>query len=472
MTRTCQGLMAIVITVLAFGSGGQACGGDPITGEGKLRNPRPAWPVRIIVDKPDRIYHEGEKLTIKVKSVRRGYVYVFNIRADGKCVLIFPNQFEQEKIVEAGQEVCIPGEGADYVFRIRPPFGRERLLVVVSLERLDIERFAKYRLRQEVFREVDLGRVKSVCTELNLPEWAEHEIEIETRPAGGAQKQIPLRRIALLTGVGKFANSHPILRELRAPEHDVAKMKEFLESEGRMYKVMCLVNEEATAEAIRTAICVTLPAMTSPGDEVLIYFSGHGGRCADEGGDEEDGYDEYLVPYDAGLAVPLPGAASTPQSVVLDDEFARWIQELDGRRVVVIVDACYGGGYASEEKGLPLPGPAAGGQEKPERGHFDFLDDIDRELSLIKDLGAEIALLASSHADQVSLECREEPLSVMTRFLLEYCRREPRPVSLRQAWDYVREKVPEYVSREFGGRYVQCPRLTGEEVAATFLLKP
>jgi hypothetical protein len=32
------------------------------------------------------------------------------------------------------------------------------------------------------------------------------------------------------------------------------------------------------------------------GDVVFCHYSGHGGRLADDGDDEEDGYDETLIP--------------------------------------------------------------------------------------------------------------------------------------------------------------------------------
>ena len=37
---------------------------------------------------------------------------------------------------------------------------------------------------------------------------------------------------------------------------------------------------------------------SNAGDVVFIHYSGHGGRVRDTSGDEEDGYDETLIPVD------------------------------------------------------------------------------------------------------------------------------------------------------------------------------
>ena len=104
----------------------------------------------------------------------------------------------------------------------------------------------------------------------------------------------------------------------------------------RTRRRILLQNEQATLDAILTAIYEKMVQNTRPGDTAFLFFSCHGGRCADTNGDEADGLDEYLVPDDAELG--------KPETMLLDDMFARWMAALDGRQVFIVLDNCYSGG--------------------------------------------------------------------------------------------------------------------------------
>ena len=63
-------------------------------------------------------------------------------------------------------------------------------------------------------------------------------------------------------------------------------------------QIIQLWNEEATKDAIKQAFN-RLCEDTEPGDYVFLHFSCHGQQMMDLNGDEEDGLDEALIPYDA-----------------------------------------------------------------------------------------------------------------------------------------------------------------------------
>src|SRR5207248_1192572 len=123
----------------------------------------------------------------------------------------------------------------------------------------------------------------------------------------------------------------------------------------KLDQVRVLLNEQATLKAIEEAIRIYLPQATSAGDTVFLYWSGHGGRISNVDHTEPDGFDEYLVPYDGRLG----STDEVRGTMLMDKTFGRWVQELDGRKLIVILDACHSGGQiqgaakdAKEIKGL------------------------------------------------------------------------------------------------------------------------
>ncbi len=80
-------------------------------------------------------------------------------------------------------------------------------------------------------------------------------------------------------------------------DKDVPLVNSMLTSCG--YKdVTTLVNKEATKAGILTAF-ESLSNRCKKGDVVYIHFSGHGQQVTDVNGDEDDGWDEAWIPYDA-----------------------------------------------------------------------------------------------------------------------------------------------------------------------------
>lgn len=105
----------------------------------------------------------------------------------------------------------------------------------------------------------------------------------------------------------------------------------------------------ANAQATKKRICRSLQALcnaTRPGDHIYLHFSCHGQQMMDDNGDEEDGLDEALIPYDA-LYWYLPGEYEG-QNHLRDDELGQWINLLrkkatDRGFVTVVLDACHSG---------------------------------------------------------------------------------------------------------------------------------
>jgi len=79
------------------------------------------------------VYEEGEKMTIYVSAETDCYIAVINVNVDGDFTLLFPNSFEQDNFIRAGQSCQIPGnESREYDLAIYPPFGIETIKVIAS----------------------------------------------------------------------------------------------------------------------------------------------------------------------------------------------------------------------------------------------------------------------------------------------------------------------------------------------------
>lgn len=100
----------------------------------------------------------------------------------------------------------------------------------------------------------------------------------------------------------------------------------------RGYAVTTLLDSQATHDAMSQAL-TQLVTGAVPGDSVVITYSGHGTWVPDSSGDEPDGRDEALCPYDLGTTGPL-----------LDDEIGEiFARRAAGVHVLLISDSCHSG---------------------------------------------------------------------------------------------------------------------------------
>ena len=121
---------------------------------------------------------------------------------------------------------------------------------------------------------------------------------------------------------------------------------------GQGFKVTSLTNSDATASKIRKALR-KLQSEVVPGDVVYLHFSCHGQPFEDMNGDEEDGWDEAIVPYDAYM-IYKKGVYEGANHII-DDELHIYFNNLrnavgSNGFVCVVIDACHAGNsYMGEE---------------------------------------------------------------------------------------------------------------------------
>lgn len=106
----------------------------------------------------------------------------------------------------------------------------------------------------------------------------------------------------------------------------------------RQEDILLLFNDKATKSGILRAIDDWLIKGTRPGDRVFFSYSGHGAQQPDRNGDEPDGSDETLVPWDTSI-----NDAGTIGNMLTDDEMEARFKQLSDRQVMIVVDACHSG---------------------------------------------------------------------------------------------------------------------------------
>lgn len=126
-------------------------------------------------------------------------------------------------------------------------------------------------------------------------------------------------------------------------DKDVQYVKQMLGNAGYT-DVRTLVNEQATKSAIVSAF-KNLAVRCKTGDMVYVQFSGHGQLVTDVNGDEQDGWDEAWIPYDAYLKY---GKKDKGEKHLIDDEINVLLSGIrnkigDSGKLLVVVDACHSG---------------------------------------------------------------------------------------------------------------------------------
>jgi len=265
------------------------------------------------------------------------------------------------------------------------------------------------------------------------------------------------QRLALLVGVDRY----PFLPEenqLRSCANDARLMGYVLRERFGFAEegLTLLLDEAATREGILAGLRDLLKRARE-GDSIVFYFSGHGSQTPDEDGDEADGMDETLVPYDSGRY-------EHPSRDIIDDEIHEWILEASAVTpyITLIADTCFSGGVArgprekwiEPDRRLPTTSrlhtrSGTGSPRNSNKGPSRFLP-----------LSERYALLAACRFLETAKELtpipgEREPYSAFTYFLCQELLRAPAEATYRDILEPTRAAVVAATM------YTQTPQLEG-----------
>mmetsp|Transcript_19079 Transcript_19079/g.21829 ORF Transcript_19079/g.21829 Transcript_19079/m.21829 type:complete len:305 (+) Transcript_19079:231-1145(+) len=112
-----------------------------------------------------------------------------------------------------------------------------------------------------------------------------------------------------------------------------------------------------------------IAAYSEPGDTVFMHYSGHGSRVKDYNGDEDDGFDETLVPVDF----------ESNGQIVDDDLLDKFVKPLkSGVNMTCLMDCCHSGTVLD----LPYRFTADGDVMVRDEGFGGLMDSPENVLAL------------------------------------------------------------------------------------------
>jgi hypothetical protein len=255
----------------------------------------------------------------------------------------------------------------------------------------------------------------------------------------------PVKR-ALLIGIDQY----PKLTQLEGCVNDVQLMRSILqESFGfSPENVTLLADAEATREGILAALDQLVEA-TGTGDIAVIHYAGHGSQMTDREGDEPDGLDETIMPYDS------EGRWGVNRDIT-DDEIHLRLVRLGAKTpyTTLIFDSCHSGTITRDAFGVrsrsvepdtrpvselppsPIPPEERAALRAGESGPSGWMPLTDRYV-----------LIAGCRDEETSFEYRPPEgdgkivHGAMTYFLSEELRRAAPGTSYRDVFERVASKV-------------------------------
>jgi hypothetical protein len=287
------------------------------------------------------VYAHDELLNITIRSTRSGYLTIFDFTPDKHVQVIFPNKYYTDNYIEAKKDYSIPGDLLPFQLRIAPPDGQEVLYAVITAKPYDLTPEKTYDF-DDIFPQLSENDEETAYSLAQRLVVVPANIWRAVAMCHFYVGQEPSTHLgdgwALFIGVDDYDETvytGTDGKQYRFPKlnYCVKGAQEIAAELQSMFPTQrILVDHDVTHDSVQQAITGWL-SQAPEGATVLIYYSGHGSRVVDTSGDELDGYDETIVPWDYG----------TKKQFILDDELRRWLSLLSADNVVMIFDSCHSG---------------------------------------------------------------------------------------------------------------------------------
>lgn len=222
----------------------------------------------------------------------------------------------------------------------------------------------------------------------------------------------------------------------------------------RKYDTVVLLDKKATRKGIVTALNELIQGAQA-GDSLVFTFSGHGSWLPDDNGDEPDGRDEMLCPYDIDK-----------EQYLMDDDLATiFDQKPADVRLYFISDSCHSGSVAKF-----APDPLANKNRLPKirlLPPLQFIKDPSQRERIMLAMRAPVSSKGEKYPALLLSGCKDvefsydadfngRPNGAMTRVAIDALKKKPKTP---QEWHTeIRRRLPSQM-------YPQTPQLFGGTAA-------
>jgi uncharacterized caspase-like protein len=221
-------------------------------------------------------------------------------------------------------------------------------------------------------------------------------------------------------------NGYPNARSLKYAVNDALAFKHYLKNNIGVPEdhIFSLTEHDATKDNILSLLGTKLKRKASREDTVIIFYAGHGAVETDPANPDGDGFEKYLLPYDADLNDLFASSISM-------DEVRKIFQRISADRLIFIADTCYSG--------------ASGGRTMvASKTRANLSDKFYERISK----GKGRVIISSCSANEVSKEDDNLKHGVFSYYMLEGLKGQADQdgdgiITISELFSYISRKVPE-----------------------------
>lgn len=299
----------------------------------------------------------GDSIAFCFSANSPGYVSLWDVGTSGKVKKLFPYPNDATvRAVKPGERECVGNQR----YKVVGPTGTENVVLLWTqrpegqIEAAgfnDTKTFAE-RLARKTKDIVDVGVGNDAWEEWSTANVAFEIFDEHGQSDDGADTAIDINGI-IQTNVN-FNNVFVIafgsnVGELKLTNDDARRFAQIAKASFDIPAANIRVVENAKRSDFEETFA-WVSSKASENDLVLFYYSGHGTSIPDDNGDEHDGRDEAIVPYDLASSATWDDATK----YIRDDQLKAWIEGIPAAAVVSSFDSCFSGGMYKNHSQLGL----------------------------------------------------------------------------------------------------------------------